>query len=193
MPTTVDRLTRKVRSLAVSGDELHVRNAGVVSSQRRFLTTDNTATGPRAMNVLGTLGAPVRFRMGPPPGQRWGVTNVVSAISDNANFNQTDFGAIPAGLTNGLALMLRSNGSDVDLYAGFRVKQNFDWFGIPAECSLTTWAGTSQTLAVDFNIFSDSGQYVILDGDQGQELVVIVQDDLTSLVAFRAVARYIVL
>lgn len=188
-----DRLTKKQRTLTVSNDELHVRSAGVVSSLRQFLTTTNTATGPRDMNVLGTLGAPVRFRFGPPPGQRWGVTYVLAAISDNANFNQEDFGAIPAGLTNGLALLLRSGGVDVELYGGFRVRKNYDWFSIPANATLTSWAGLSQTLEAAFNIFADSGQYVILDGDLGQELIVLVQDDLTPLVAMRAVARYVVL
>jgi len=189
-----DRLTGKLRGLKTSpSGELHVRNAGVVNSARRFLTVDNTAAGPRDMLVAGTLGVPFRFRIGPPPGQRWGVTTVVAAISDNATFNQEDFGGIAGGLVNGLALMLRSNGVDVELYGGFRVKKNYDWFAVPARATLTTWAGTAQTLEASFNIFQDSGQYAILDGDLGEELVVIVQDNLTSLIAMRAVARYLVL
>lgn len=188
-----DRLTRERRGLSVTNDELHVRNAGVTTSLRRFMTTDNTATGAREMAVAGTLGEPIRFRVGPPAGQRWGVTTVVAAISDDATFNQNDFGGIAGGLTNGLALFLRSNGVDVELYGGFRVKRNYDWFAVPARATLTTWAGTAQTLEASFNIFQDSGQYAILDGDKGEELVVSIQDNLTSLVAMRAVARYLVL
>lgn len=191
--TAIDRATRKARGLTITNDELHVRNAGVVSGTRQFLTVENTAAGTREMAVLGTLGAPVRYRLGPPAGQRWGVTTVIAAISDNASFTQGDFGGIVGGLTNGLGLMLRSGGVDVELYGGFRVRRNMDWFAVPARVNLTTWAGPAQTLEASFNIFQDTGQYVILDGDLGQELVVIIQDDLTGLTGFRSVARYIVL
>jgi hypothetical protein len=188
----LDHVTLQQRSLKSSGGALHVRSAGLMNSGRRFLTTDNTAAGPRELTVNGSV-TPVRFRFGPPAGQKWGMTNVISAVSDNANFTQTDFGAIPGGLTNGLAVYLNSGGVDVDIFAGQRIRFNYDWATLPATLNLTTWAGPSQTLVANFNTFESSGQYVILNGDTQDKLEVVVQDDLTSLVAFRIVARYVVL
>jgi hypothetical protein len=163
-----------------------------MTSSRRFLTVENTAGGTREMAVAGTPGAPVRFRVGPPAGEVWGLGQIILAISDNATFNQTDFGGIAGPLPNGLQAMFKSTaGGDVDVFSGFTVKSNMDWLSLPAECTLTTWAGTAQTLAVNLNNFGATGQLLLLDGTKGEELVVLIRDNLTTLVAMRAVCRYI--
>ncbi len=191
--TVIDNATKKQRSLQSSGGALHTRTAGLLNVMRRFMTVDNTAAGTRDMNVLGTLGAPVRYRIGPPAGQKWGMAVIVLAMSDNGQFVQSDFGGIAGPLANGVFIGLRSSGVDVDIFSGFRVKSNSDWFGLPAKTYLTTWAGPAQTLEARFDAYGESGQYVILDGDLGQELFVQIQDDLTGLTGMRAVARYVVL
>jgi hypothetical protein len=122
----------------------------------------------------------------------WGLGQIILAISDDANFNQNDFGAIAGGLVNGLQAVFKSTaGGDVDVFAGFSVKKNYDWLSLPAECNLTSWAGLSQTLSVNLNNFGATGQLLLLDGTKGEELVVLIRDNLTTLVAMRAVCRYI--
>lgn len=187
----IDQKTRQPRNLVTNGDSLAVLDIGTRSAGRQWFTTDNTPAGPRQLNVLGTLGAPANFRVGPPPGKKWAVTSVVTAISDNGPFSQDGFGAMPA-LTNGVQLMFYSTaGGYVDLYSGFAVKRNFEFIGLPGRTTMSTWNGGSQTMEVRFDIYADTGQAIVLDGDRGEAIAIRIRDDLTSLVDARSVARYV--
>jgi hypothetical protein len=137
--------------------------------------------------------APVDYWVGPPAGERWGIGMIQITISDNASFGQTDFGGIAAGLTNGCQLLYTSTATGVvDLY-GLPVKRNYEWLHLPAGVELTTFAGTAQTLSVQFNSYIQSGQYLILDGDLGERLMLRARDDLSSLVSMTGQARVVIL
>lgn len=90
--------------------------------------------------------ANVDYYYDPPDGYSFVIHSLCIQISDDANFNQADYGAISGGLINGLSFWLRRSGVEVPLLAGQIVKRNLDWARISPNFNLTQWAGLPQTL-----------------------------------------------
>ena len=120
---------------------------------------------------------------------RYDIYTLAITISDNANFNQVDFGAIAGGLTNGVKFFARVGVTDIPLLStSLRpIKKNYEWLAITPHTILTTFAGTSQTLTVDFNVMDEYGKPFTLLPDQ--RLICRLNDNLSTLVDFTVGVR----
>jgi len=110
------------------------------------------------------------------------IQTLLMSISDNANFNQTDYGAISGGLTNGIKFFIKPNGlSEIPLLSGVAFKQNYEWLSVTPDSKLTSFAGLAQTLTVDFNVTTEYGMPIKLGA--GDRFIARLNDNFSTLVA----------
>ena len=115
---------------------------------------------------------------------RYDIYTVLISISDNANFNLGDYGAIASGLTNGVKFYIKLEDGVTELPllgTGFNpIKTNGDWFTLTPDCLLTTFAGLSQSLTIDINLVKQYGKPLSLD--PGQTFLIRLNDNFSTLV-----------
>lgn len=135
-------------------------------------------------NAIGNYSAAITdFTYKPASNERfiWHTLDVM--VADNGNFNQTDYGAITGGLTNGIKFFIKVGSIEIPLLAGTIVKQNNDWLTLTHGVTLTTFAGTAQTLQANFDLINDFGAPIVLDGLNDVTLIIRLNDDFTTLTA----------
>ena len=110
-------------------------------------------------------------------------------ISDAAKFNQSDYGAITGGLTNGVRIFIYKTvvGVEFPLLSGVPFKTNQQWFQVTSGAVLTTFEGTPQTLSVTIDIQREYG--IPLQMVKGDKLIVRLNDDFTPLTGHTAIIR----
>ena len=151
-----------------------------------FLTNIGDGTG--TSNLIGDYSA-VATDFFYTATTRYDAHTVLVTISDNANFNQTDYGAIVGGLTNGVKLFIHPVGAPapIQLLSGYTFKKNYEWLAITSHTSLTSFAGLSQTLVIEFELVNDYGKPLNLA--IGDKFIVRLNDNLTSLVSHTFAVR----
>ncbi|MBW2560991.1 MAG: hypothetical protein JRE40_09070 [Deltaproteobacteria bacterium] len=138
------------------------------------------------MAVDGSV-TPVIARLAPLDGTKiWKLARIIFHIGDNSAMDDSTFGGISGGLENGCVLR-KKNGTRRNL---FNVKSNGDF----AERSFDVGyddrapAGTYGFRArKTFNGPDRNGVVIPIDPADNEEAQLIIQDDLTSLLYFRAV------
>lgn len=153
----------------------------------KFFTED--FTGVADGNLTGDYsGAFQYFGYRVPVGHVYRINSLTVQISDTLNFNQTDYGAIALGLTNGVKFYIDlTPGPIVHILGGSVIKQNLDFFALTAHCRLTSFAGLAQTLSCEFKLTSDYGGIITLL--QNQRIMVGLNDDFGDLVNHRFAVR----
>ncbi len=144
---------------------------------RRFLTSTGVASGVSALN--GNYATPTDFYY--TALARYDIHNIIITISDATSFGQSDYGAIPAGLTNGISFWMDIPGvGQVRLLTQDAIKANLDWYTVTAHTVLTTFSGNAQTLVVDIEVNNDFG--IPLTMFTGYRLIIRLNDDFTGLI-----------
>jgi len=141
------------------------------------------------LNVVGSTGTNRLFRVAPSTLQVVDITRVIAAIEDATAMDFTTFGSI-AALTTGCVLrFLNGDGTYTNLFNwrtnGEFIERAFDHTlqskvggGSHGFVGRTTWGGQDKR-----------GVTIRLDGALGEELEILVQDDLSTLDKFKAVAQ----
>lgn len=138
--------------------------------------------GTGIVNMNGNYSVtPQLFKIQPPPGQIYLLYQLRFLIADDASINMTDYGAIVNGLTNGVEIEARIGGVISDRLAGFRVKQNWQWFGV-GDAEITTFAGAPQMLVVEALFPSFYGSDLPLIGNDGDYFGFRMSDNLSTLI-----------
>ena len=145
---------------------------------RYFLTASGDGAG--ATNLNGNYAAtPTDFY--------YLATNVFDiytlaiAVSDNAKFNQVDYGAIAGGITNGVSFFMEiAPGVEIRLVSVNPVRHNYDWLSDMSDTQLTTFEGLSQTLVLTLHLEATFGMPLIIQ--PGWKVIVRLNDDFTSLI-----------
>ena len=144
-----------------------------------FLTANGDGTG--AVNLNGNYTSPTDFWY--EATARYEIYSLLISISDNANFNQTDYGAITAGLTNGVKLLIRLEDDITEIpilnTGAFPVKTNAQWLSLTADTSLTSFAGLAQSLTVNFDLIDHYGKPFTVT--TGQKIIVRLNDNFSGL------------
>lgn len=110
------------------------------------------------------------------------IQTLLISISDTTNFNQTDYGGIASGtITNGVKLFIKPNGlSEIPLLSGVAFKYNYEWLQVTPHTLLTQFAGTPQTLSINFDITTDYGMPITMD--IGDRFIIRLNDNFTGLI-----------
>lgn len=133
------------------------------------------------MNEVGTLVAPVSFKVVPPPTERWQITRLMTTMLDATAMDDGKFGGM-AALTNGFVIRINKGGivstlthwnvnldlKDDQFDVAYSDKAPAGQYGLSAR-----WTLTKAEFVAD------------LDGANGDFLEALVQDDLTPLDTFK--------
>jgi hypothetical protein len=137
------------------------------------------------MNVNGAV-TPVEFTVTPPAGIVWDITKITVHIEDNAAMDDGTFGGIVA-LTNGVVMQHRNG-----IYKHIlNAKTNGELAEIARMMEYVAKPPSGTGYSANFwYAFAGQNEFGItlrLDGTTGDTIVMIIQDDLTTLSAFRVV------
>ncbi|MCK5603938.1 hypothetical protein KAR91_18770 [Candidatus Pacearchaeota archaeon] len=128
------------------------------------------------------------YRIKPPTGAEWDIVRVLFHIEDTTAMDDGTFGGATA-LTNGLVLRVK-NGITKNI---FNVKTNGDFAerAYDREYVAKPPAGTGHAMNVrrTFGGQDKNGVVIRLNGDNGDELQIIIQDDLTDLDVFHSIVQ----
>jgi hypothetical protein len=166
---------------AISVSQSSIGNQSIIISQ--YLGID----GADSTNVIGNYAsAPDTFYIAPSAGEVYRISRLIVHLEDTVGIDADAYGNAIT-LTNGIQVkQIEDNGGGstvliTDFTSGIPVKTNGDWAAMCYDAALLTWGSGNEHFVVRWT-FSKSGQYVRLDGDQNDQLIVIVNDDLTGLV-----------
>lgn len=157
----------------------------------RFLDTNGDGTGTK--NANGNYsGATGTFYLAPPAGVIYRVERMLVTVEDTAGFSAAEYGNLGALLTNGIQVRVHNGTSTVqDLTDGIPVKGNAGWARFCYDADLKAWGVGNEILVARWT-FSKMGAPLRLDGDATEALEVLLDDDLTGLVAHYFLAQGVV-
>lgn len=124
-----------------------------------------------------------------PPGFLVEVTGIQFLIGGGGTFSQTQWGSV-GPLTVGLDIRGTFNGVDIDLTTD-NLKSNNDLlgFGVGAT-SIANWQGAAaDSISSSLNLVEHTGAKVYLNGNTGDKIRVVVNDNFTGLQRHNFVLR----
>jgi hypothetical protein len=149
----------------------------------KFLTTNGDGTGTN--NLTGNYSSSsTDFYYQPTSTQKFYIHQVIIQLSDATKFSQVDYGGTTT-LTNGVKFYINQNGTEIPLISGFAFKSNEDYFALTPHILLTTFAGTADTMCIQFDVEHDFGLPLMLDGAENTKFIVRLNDNFTSLTSHR--------
>ena len=147
---------------------------------------DLVGDGSGADNIAIQDGSvtPVIFKIKPGAGEILEVNRLIISMTITANNANSGYAGQAAPLTNGLQLKVitgAAGGSTVwDITNGVPIQSNHDWKNLMHDEILSTYGTTQSDLSYRYT-FTKDGRPVELSGDQGDELQLIINDDMTAV------------
>lgn len=135
---------------------------------------------------IGTMATPEIYYVGPPAGEVWHITRILFELTHGTAGDLGLFGDQPA-LTNGVVLRSYIDGV-YHVFTNWKDNSDMKVDMYDVEFDPRSGGGGSYG-TTGRGTFKKAGVVVRLDGDSGDELQVMVQDDLTGLVSFTMKAQ----
>ena len=153
-----------------------------------FTTSAYAKLSVSNMAVSATLGSPMLFYVEPPAGVVWHIDRLTGLIYDNAVMDDSKLGGI-AAVTNGLLLRVAYGNGTYENIGCIKNNQEIYMICGPGRCQYADKAPAGY-YGFRWEMNFGDGDYIIrLDGDAGDALQILVQDDLSGLVSFYAIAQ----
>jgi len=150
-----------------------------------YATDDGTTSGSKALAVNGSV-TPVTFWLPVAAGEIMQVFQVVVTIIDNGTPGFGDFGNITNGLTNGLQVFYDKKSVTVN---GSVYKNNEGLLSESDSHNTVNYSGNNEAHVFRDNMMSHSNG-ILLYGDDGDRIGIVVQDDLTSVTHLNCFYKY---
>ena len=151
----------------------------------RFADTNGDGSGTK--NAVGNYsGAPQKFCIAPEAGEIFKVERIIPFLKDSGSLD-SDYYGNGIILTNGIQIkVVRFAGQPqetvlADITDGVPVKSNSDWKRLCFDQNISEY-GTGNETAVWRYTFSKDAPAIVLDGDNKEEIQVILNDDFSGLV-----------
>lgn len=153
-----------------------------------YTTDASVHTGEHDLKTIaGSLAAPIIYAVSPPTGTKWDIVRVLLHIEDQTAMDTSKFGGISA-LTNGVILRAK-NGTYKNI---FNVKTNGEFAERAYDVDYSDKAPAGfygLTIRRTFGGQDKNGVVVRIDGNEGDEFQVMIQDDLTNLDHFHCIVQ----
>lgn len=178
-----------------AANPLPVTDAGIQQTDLlcRFLDTVGDGTGTK--NAIGDYsGAEEEFFIAPAAGQIFHIARLLVTVEDTAGFAAAEYGNLGSALTNGIKLEVRTGASTtvLDFVDAEPITTNAEWGTFNFDVDVKTWGAGNEFLLARWT-FSKTDGALRLDGDAGERLSIILEDDLTGLVTHKFLVQgYIV-
>jgi hypothetical protein len=145
----------------------------------RYLDTNGDGTGTKDANGDYSV-TPETFFIQPPAGEIYSITEFLIHIADSSNFTITGFASI-AALTNGINVYAKRNGQTlIDVMDGIPIKTNPQLLHLTHRVALLDFVAGGNSLVVSYHS-EDFGTSLVMHGDLGDTLEVVLNDDLSGI------------
>ena len=147
----------------------------------RYLET--TGDGSGTVDAIGNYAATATaFKVTPPANRVYALSRMIVQAIDTGAFDADKYGN-NITLTNGiLALVRDSNGGTLlDLCDSQPIKTNAGWAAVCYDSRSDDYGTGNNYLSVRWT-FSKAGAWPLVDGSQGQDFAVVLNDDFTGLI-----------
>jgi len=133
-----------------------------------------------------TMETPFRFYAEAQAGQILRIARLLVHIEDATVWSAANYGNLAAALTVGITVHTEdsSGATIIDLTNGDPVKSNADWGKFCYDVSYVAFGAGNDFLQARWT-FTKSGQYIRLDGDTGDNLAVVLNDNFSGLVTHK--------
>ncbi len=164
-------------------------DAGGISTDRtpmfQVMDTVGDGSGSGNMAVDGST-APVMFKVAPPAGSIYGIARIITSLSGSGLDSGGWGNSLGTPLTNGFELIWHRGGVDYNLTEN-PIQSFFDLAAVCHDLVLQDWGQGSQFITARFT-FTKAGQYLMLNGDDGDYLAATVNDDLSTIVDYQKIS-----
>lgn len=158
----------------------------IASQPRTPLTISMSQNGDNAtFNAIGDYsGTPVRFYSTALPNRDFLINRITIEVSDNGTLSRSNYGAISGGLTNGIQFYIIQNGVETIISNPPLIKSNSDYLDSSNVFQIIDFGASDDSIfyGLDFSQFADP---VVINGDNGDQFGVILNDNFTTLVAHK--------
>lgn len=128
-----------------------------------------------------TLHIPFEFFIAPPAGVVYRIARMIISMGDTAGFQAEEYGNTGAELARGVTIKERNAATIFTNFTdGFPIKTNALWGNISYDVDVKTWGAGDEVLLCRYT-FKEASQYLRLDGDNNEKLVVELNDVFTGL------------
>lgn len=150
----------------------------VKSAIYQYLSANGDGTGATSQNVDGSS-TPVEFSIDPPEGETY-ILKRMNVHAINGNFNDaTKYGQLT--LATGISIHIEDEeGVVLKDFTPIKIKRSHDWALLSGIDSVTTGGVVAESFIVRWT-FAKGYDDIILNGDTGDKLVLIINDLMTGL------------
>ncbi len=142
---------------------------------------DTIGNGSGTKNAIGNYGTATKFLIKPAAGEVFIIARMIGHVVDSGTFDSSKYGNSIV-LTNGIKAGYTRGNKTYDLMDGMAVKTNVDWAGVCYDINVSSFGSGDEYL--DFRwTFSKSGTWIELNGNDGDELWIELEDDFSDLIA----------
>ena len=135
------------------------------------------------IDAAGTVATPKIYTAGAPTGVKWHIKRMIVEMVDNAAGDDTRFGGIVGGITNGVVIRLKT-GTEYRTLTNWKTNGNMkeDMYDVDYDDR----ASASRDYSVSARWTFDKMDIAVnLDAATSDEFQVLCQDDLSGLLSFR--------
>ncbi len=141
---------------------------------------DLTGDGTGASNITGNYAVSTKYWIRPPSGSVYYLTRMIVHVEDAGSFDSGFYGN-NITLTNGITMLVKTNGVTNDILDGDAIMTNGDWSHMCHDVSVHDFGQGNNHLTVRWSFFK--GHTLIrLEGDKGEYFKVFFQDDFSGLI-----------
>ena len=179
-------LFMQARALGVAGDVITICTPVNVA----YTTGDSSVVISNDNMAVDGSSTPVVFAVNPLPIQSGDMVRVICGITDNADMDFETFGGINGGLTNGAVMRVNNGDGTYRNLANFKTNGAIELYSYDARYFENNGGGTRGFSArMTWGSQGKHGVVIRLDGALGESLEMVIQDDLTSLLAMYWLAQ----
>lgn len=173
----------QLRVIIVSADTVWVGQYIGFDIDSESVQFSKRTTGNMAVDA--SLDTVVRFSIGPPNGIKWDLTRTILGMVLNSQPDDSEFGDIVGGLDNGIFFGFEG---DIAVEYLVNIKINAGFRGTAYDVSYQARSVPAGSYGLSMRkSFSGQDKYGVairLDGQNNDEFVIYIQDDLTDLIEF---------
>lgn len=167
---------------------------GIEPSDLLIQHLDANGDGSGAHNVNGSYTSGTTdgvFYCAPPAGQVYYITDMHVHVEDTAL--RADFYTSANALANGMLLQaVRAGTVLLDINGGEAIKKTAQWAHVLHDVSYHNTGAGNAFMSGHHSFLGSQGRALVLDGDQGDILRIVGQDDLTGLVDHEFIVQGII-
>jgi len=143
---------------------------------------DTVGDGSGTTDAIGNYATATAFKITPPSDRIFVLSRMIVQVVDNGNFDADKYGN-NVTLTNGLLMCVRDSNEGIllDLCDNQAIKTNAGWAAVCYDSREDAYGTGNSYLSVRWT-FSKSGAGIRIDGTQGQDFAVILEDNFSTLI-----------